>query len=735
MHPHFQKIYSLFIQRYGEEKGEEKYRSFLKVNGLNPELAYNPQVQFREEFNWADPYLELTKKDKQARYYKVRAIHAIISMNQRDYTDWDQMMKAGKSMNYRPVNLNHDHNHWLPYPRNRLDYAKAEDFAVEGLLRIDNNEQYIQRCIEHSSDVPEEDWIYHPSIEGRPDLDGDGYHFTGIALLQKGHALPGDPLSEVVPLFTEQMDNAQYLFHDGTKICLDTDEKELSTQTDKGLSMAEQQEEPLERPRNLPDQCVCPECGYVEKDPKQHCYRLTCPNCGYEGMRARTPGSGGGRGAGGPPEEMSDGTAVQYHYLEQLGEALSYQQRRNLPDSAYAYIEPGCDKEDGKTAERCRHMPIHDAAHVRAALAALRGARTGKTPSYASKAKPKVCSAAKKYNIKSTVCGTAETMVEEQVLGHDGIERMRVLEMTDNGDVKELFRPPFPDGHDPQFTKTDTLPTADIPSVGEVDGDTIGIVEYTRRIAELTEQVMTLEKEKLRFKQENQRLTESNAGLQDKLAEKDRVLAKSSADKATMNELLEKVSTHRARSSELEGKYKESLETIKRRDAKIDSLNHEIAELNEDIGRLKARINTYVEELNEALKKEAGSTAEARNYLREKAYAEEEMSTLRTEVASLTRKIANLTEKLDEETKQHLRDSEECMAIRQRLSIEKNSLEEQIKEKDRILEKAKNFQRWAWAELRKAGYARVEKEEDEEKDKPDNSEDEEKKDEDGEDEE
>jgi len=85
---------------------------------------------------------------------------------------------------------------------------------------------------------------------------------------------------------------------------------------------------------------------------------------------------------------------------------LSYKQKAGHPDEDYAYIEEGCKKEDGKTEQRCRHLLIHDAVHVRAALAALSGARTGKVPPYADKAKPKVCAAAKKFKIESTVCGT-----------------------------------------------------------------------------------------------------------------------------------------------------------------------------------------------------------------------------------------------------------------------------------------------------------------------------------------
>jgi len=94
--------------------------------------------------------------------------------------------------------------------------------------------------------------------------------------------------------------------------------------------------------------------------------------------------------------------------LENYGEdaTLNYSQKKSLPDSAYAYIEPECKKEDGKTQQSCRHFLIHDEAHVKAALQALGGARIGKKPEFADKAKPKICAAAKKFKIKSDVCET-----------------------------------------------------------------------------------------------------------------------------------------------------------------------------------------------------------------------------------------------------------------------------------------------------------------------------------------
>ena len=71
----------------------------------------------------------------------------------------------------------------------------------------------------------------------------------------------------------------------------------------------------------------------------------------------------------------------------------------DLPDSDFAYIEPGGKKVDGKTVPRSlRHLPIHDAAHVRNALARL--SQTKISAEAKSKALTKIKSAAKKFGIK-----------------------------------------------------------------------------------------------------------------------------------------------------------------------------------------------------------------------------------------------------------------------------------------------------------------------------------------------
>src|SRR5215469_4624984 len=68
----------------------------------------------------------------------------------------------------------------------------------------------------------------------------------------------------------------------------------------------------------------------------------------------------------------------------------------DLPDSAFAHIEPGGSKDSsGKTVPRSlRHFPIHDAAHVRNALA-----RASQSP-FGEKAMPKIKAAAAKFGIK-----------------------------------------------------------------------------------------------------------------------------------------------------------------------------------------------------------------------------------------------------------------------------------------------------------------------------------------------
>lgn len=72
----------------------------------------------------------------------------------------------------------------------------------------------------------------------------------------------------------------------------------------------------------------------------------------------------------------------------------------DLPDSDFAYIAPGGKKDSsGKTVPRSlRHLPIHDAAHVRNALARL--SQTDIPAAAKKEALAKIKRAAKKFGVE-----------------------------------------------------------------------------------------------------------------------------------------------------------------------------------------------------------------------------------------------------------------------------------------------------------------------------------------------
>jgi hypothetical protein len=79
---------------------------------------------------------------------------------------------------------------------------------------------------------------------------------------------------------------------------------------------------------------------------------------------------------------------------------MSGKQKNDLPDSDFAYIQSGGQKDaSGKTIPRSlRHLPIPDAAHVRNALARLD--QTDISPEAKKAALRKIKTAAKKFGIK-----------------------------------------------------------------------------------------------------------------------------------------------------------------------------------------------------------------------------------------------------------------------------------------------------------------------------------------------
>jgi len=135
----------------------------------------------------------------------------------------------------------------------------------------------------------------------------------------------------------------------------------------------------------------------------------------------------------------------------------------DLPDSCFAYIESGGEKEEGKTVPRSlRHLPYKDREgnidreHLAAALQALGGARTGKPLPYADEAKPVLCRAAKEIELESEVCGETEichiksdleavkTKLNEQ-LSEEKVRKI-IEELLDKHRIEEKFKGEKPPG-------------------------------------------------------------------------------------------------------------------------------------------------------------------------------------------------------------------------------------------------------------------------------------------------
>lgn len=107
----------------------------------------------------------------------------------------------------------------------------------------------------------------------------------------------------------------------------------------------------------------------------------------------------------------------------------------DLPDSAFAYIESGGTKdEDGKTTPRSkRHFPIHDAAHVRNALA-----RAPQSP-YGDKAMPKIKAVAKKFGIEVSDDAGRSAPAQPEVYQRDwALEDIEILSRAKGGDGRTV---------------------------------------------------------------------------------------------------------------------------------------------------------------------------------------------------------------------------------------------------------------------------------------------------------
>jgi len=129
--------------------------------------------------------------------YRVRAIHVAKSLNQFAYSE-EELRAAGRTLGYRPLDLNHETA--LPFPVNRVIDSEYEDECVEALIVV------ADPCVIQLIEAKK---IVAVSIEGQyrwADLVCDqhecvlnphGIVLTGLALLTPGIE-PGDPLASIV---------------------------------------------------------------------------------------------------------------------------------------------------------------------------------------------------------------------------------------------------------------------------------------------------------------------------------------------------------------------------------------------------------------------------------------------------------------------------------------------------------------------------------------------------------
>jgi len=152
----------------------------------------------KESWSWAsDEYIRFLRQTEAGSVYRVRAIHVTKTLNRFVFSE-EELRAAGRTLGFRPLNLNHEAP--LPFPENRVIDAEFEDDAVEALIVV------ADPCV---MDMIQRKDIVAVSIEGQfrwADLVCDdqecawhpkGVILTGLALLTPG-VEPGDPLASIV---------------------------------------------------------------------------------------------------------------------------------------------------------------------------------------------------------------------------------------------------------------------------------------------------------------------------------------------------------------------------------------------------------------------------------------------------------------------------------------------------------------------------------------------------------
>lgn len=646
LHPDFMRILKLFVTRYGEDGGLLKFGEFLKANRLDPSKSYSPKVQFREDFQWVEPLIQKYREDTHAKYYLIRCLTANISLNNNDYSDYETMKAAAGSMHYRPVNIDHYHDAtfaglgspggYLSYPRTRMDFTMADDLSVEGTLRVDNHDALFQMMLDHDPSIPEDEWIVHPSIEGRPNVGGrspsEGYHFTGISFLRKGRKLPGDPLTEIIPL----------MLHEALSESIQATFVDRMENEGKGeMSMKEYTTPPPSQLSRIPIQCN--QCGWTINEPTIDKEEITCPSCNTVGQFTLKPVE-----VSDPTDNFTNDEAMMEAFLTAF-EAIPEESRADFEHLEAEGLPEGSIK----------------ASEARAILEALS---------------------------KIDLPEASKTRVSA---------------------LMELFRPPHggtamagePNAVSPKGVQVDLEPAA-TPTVGPVDGATIGLVEANQKIAELTEQKLALTKVVSLKTTELSLLREEKASLEEKLAQKDRLLATGDNIKAHASEMIEKLAGEEAAHVGTKASLTSEQDAHLRTKSRLMESNKEIKTLELDISKVKDQREKIRSELNENLTKRVTADQNSINETKHRARIQEENAELREEVAGLTRRVSDLTTARSREAGDLLANEKEIAGLKET----NGKLEEMVKGLNDDLRLQRRLSNNMNKKLREAGFVEMDSE-------------------------
>ncbi|MGI0080801.1 MAG: phage minor head protein, partial [Nitrososphaerales archaeon] len=345
------------------------------------------QVAIFDSFQWAKNLIPILKQFESdgVCFYQVAASHADVrNRNGRIYTG-KELQNSAASLSERPLNINHDDSKMLPFPENQVLAARYENGVVECIIQIAEPE--IQKQIESGE-------ISHVSIEGlyfdesKNTTDTEypsSLHFRALALLTREDE-PGDPDARILK------DHRKILFVKGVikeKLTFVKEAQVVTFQTSGDANVCEicaamdGNTYPLD---SVPD----------DAQPPIH------PNCACSLV--------------GSDSTVQDGRLVKIKKVKMKmneknnSEAVwSNSFQNDLPDSSFAFIEPGGKKdEQNKTTPRSlRHFPYRDAngkidaAHVRNGLARL--SQSVISPQGKSAARKELVAAAKQVGIETSM--------------------------------------------------------------------------------------------------------------------------------------------------------------------------------------------------------------------------------------------------------------------------------------------------------------------------------------------